>query len=176
MSLNANDIGRRLVADGVMTVLLDGRSGAGKTTFAAELQSVWGVGTVVHLDDVYPGWDGLQAASRHVEEELLVPRHAGRPGRWRRWDWTAGEFAEWHVVEPDQPLVLEGCGALTVENRALADLGIWLDCAEPIRKHRALARDGATFAATWDRWAAQECEHIARNRPRALADVVVTVA
>lgn len=159
-----------------MTVLLDGRSGAGKTTFAAALRAAWGVGTVVHLDDVYPGWDGLRAASEHVERELLVPRRAGRPGRWRRWDWTAAASAEWHLVAPDEPLLVEGCGALTVENRALADYGIWLDCAESLRRHRALARDGATFAANWDRWAAQESEHIARNDPRALADVALTAA
>ena len=173
--MELSDIGRRLVDDGAMTVLVDGRSGSGKTTFAAELQSTWGASTVVHLDDVYPGWDGLRAASEHVEVELLAPRRAGRPGRWRRWDWSAGAPAEWHLVEADQPVVVEGCGALTVENRALADLGIWLDCAESIRKHRALTRDGATFAAHWDRWAEQECAHIARNSPRTLADVVLTV-
>ncbi|MEO8095730.1 MAG: hypothetical protein ABI632_12485, partial [Pseudolysinimonas sp.] len=39
-------------------VLIDGRSGAGKTTLARELAPLVGA-QLVSLDDVYPGWDGL---------------------------------------------------------------------------------------------------------------------
>ena len=44
------------------TFLIDGPSGSGKTTLAAEIEQHWNSAVklqVVHMDDLYPGWDGL---------------------------------------------------------------------------------------------------------------------
>lgn len=172
--MEVSDIARHLLGTAATTVLIDGRSGAGKTAFAGALQTHWNASMVIHLDDIYPGWDGLRAATEHVHDALLVPRRARRLGRWQRWDWARDAPAEWHVVEPDQPLIIEGSGSLTAQNRALADLGIWIDCPDATRKDRALRRDGAGYATQWDRWARQECDHIARNDPLSIADIVLT--
>ncbi len=154
-------------------MLIDGRSGAGKTSLAQELRDLWTGSQVISLDDIYPGWDGLSWASEHVREQLLAPRAAGRPGRWRRWDWSAGAPAEWHTVPPRRRIIVEGVGALTPATRALADLGIWIEMPAADRKRRALRRDGETFAPHWDRWAHHEREFIARNHPRTAADIVL---
>jgi hypothetical protein len=129
---------------------------------------------VVRLDDIYPGWDGLAQATEHIRRELLEPRAAGRPGRWRRWDWDLDAPADWHTVEPGGRLIVEGAGVLTAANRALADLAIWVETPDAERKRRALDRDGETYRPHWDRWAAQEDVFIARHHPRAIADIVVT--
>jgi hypothetical protein len=152
-------------------VLLDGGSGSGKSTLATALVSAWpGAVSLVRLDDVYPGWDGLAAASEHVREHIL----SGECPRWRRWDWQAGRPGEWHAVDPALPLIVEGCGSLSRANRALATLGVWLELDEAERKRRALARDGDLFAPHWDRWAEQERRFAEREHPRQLADVVLT--
>jgi uridine kinase len=156
------------------TVLIDGRSGSGKSTLADQLQGSWEHSIVVRLDDIYPGWDGLAWASEHVRTELLQPRKNGQPGRWRRWDWTTNTPAEWRTVGPHQRLILEGVGALTPASRACADLGIWVDAPETLRKRRALDRDGDTYAPHWQRWAAQEEEFLARHHPRSAADYLAT--
>jgi gluconate kinase len=148
-------------------VLIDGRSGAGKTTLAQELASLLGA-QLVSLDDLYPGWDGLAAGSALVAETVL---RAEDPG-WRRWDWASGAGAEWHPLDPDEPIVVEGCGALSRTNRALATFGIWVDAPAADRRRRALARDPG-FAPYWSSWAAQEREHAAREHPRSLADAIV---
>jgi uridine kinase len=166
-------VGLLLRADAT-TVLIDGRSGSGKTTVATELHRTWPADTLVHLDDIYPGWDGLRAATDHVRDHLLTPRRAGRTGRWQRWDWATEAAAEWHAVAPGSRLVIEGAGALTAATRALADFAIWVECPEPVRKRRALERDGATYAPHWDRWAAQEDQHLRRHDPRSVADVILT--
>ena len=44
------------------TILIDGRSGAGKTTFAGLVGEATGF-HVIHLDEFYPGWGGLIAVS-----------------------------------------------------------------------------------------------------------------
>jgi len=148
-------------------VLIDGRSGSGKTTLAAELAVIVPGAQLVRLDDIYPGWDGLQAASEHVFENVLS---ASRP-RWQRWDWSTGRPAEWTQLDPERAMIIEGCGALSRQNAALADLRIWVELDEPTRKRRALERDGDAYAPFWDRWASQEAEFIARENPRRLADL-----
>jgi hypothetical protein len=148
-------------------VLIDGRSGAGKTTLARELAPVLGA-QLVSLDDLYPGWDGLAAGSAAVAETVL---RAEDPG-WRRFDWASGTEAEWHPLDPAEPIVVEGCGALSRANRALATFGIWVDAPAAERRRRALERDPG-FAPHWSAWAAQERAHIEREHPRALADSVV---
>jgi len=148
-------------------LLIDGRSGAGKTTLARRLAPLLGA-QLVSLDDLYPGWRGLAAGSAAVHQTVL---RAHDPG-WTRWDWTAGEAAEWHPVDPEAPIVIEGCGALSRANRALATFGIWVEVPAPERRRRALDRE-PDFAPHWREWAEQERAHAASEHPRALADVIV---
>ena len=163
-----------LTAAGATTVLIDGRSGAGKSTLADALCERWESSVIVRLEDIYPGWDGLDRASEHVPAHLLQPRASGRDGRWHRWDWVANAPAEWHSVTAGQRLIVEGVGALHPDSRAVADLGIWVDAADDVRKERALRRDGETFRPHWDRWAAQEDVYLARWAPRDGADYLAT--
>jgi uridine kinase len=156
------------LAERGIRLLIDGRSGSGKTELAALLAERWPEAQLVHLDDLYPGWDGLEAGSRSIGEHVL----AARP-RWRRWDWGSGSAAEWHELDAHRPIVVEGSGALSRTNRALADFGVWVELDDVRRKARALARDGAAYAPHWDRWAAQEEAFLARENPRGLADTVV---
>jgi uridine kinase len=149
-------------------VLIDGRSGSGKSTLAPRLSAALSA-QLVRLDDIYPGWDGLQRASEHIGRFLLG---APRP-RWRRWDWAADEPAEWHRIDAARPLVIEGCGALSRHNRALATFGIWVELDAVSRKQRALERDGEDYAPHWDRWAAQEAIFAEREHPLDLADVIL---
>ena len=145
-------------------VLIDGRSGSGKSTLADELAPVLGA-QLVRLDDIYPGWDGLQAASDHVHGFVL----SSHP-RWQAWDWDASRAGEWHELDASAPLVIEGAGSLSAANRGLATFGIWIELDAAIRKQRALARDGDRYAPHWHRWAAQEEAFAAKEHPRGRAD------
>ncbi len=150
-----------------LVVLVDGRSGTGKTTLGDSLAERLGA-QVVHLDDVYPGWDGLRAAAEAVVTDVL-----GERSGYRRWDWATSCPAEWAAVDPGQPIVVEGCGALSRGSAPLASLRVWLEADDDTRWERAIGRDGESFAREWDRWAAQEAAFIAAERPAELADVVL---
>ena len=150
-------------------LLIDGRSGSGKTELARAVVAGVPEAQLVRLDDLYPGWGGLEEGSRAVHDGILASAHPG----WRRWDWATGAHAEWHDLDPGRPLVIEGCGALSRANRALSTFGIWVALDQATRKRRALARDGDSYAPHWDEWAAQEEEFLTRENPAAHADAVV---
>ena len=162
-----------LVAGAVRpVVLLDGGSGAGKTSLAGLIAAAWRVSRpdplqVVSLDDVYPGWEGLAAAS------AAVPRivSADGPG-YRRWNWETSEHLGWVGVDAHHPILVEGCGSLTREASRLATCRIWLEADESVRKQRALARDQGDFDPYWDLWTTQEHVHWQSNHPWQLADLI----
>lgn len=151
-----------------VVVLIDGRSGSGKSVLGERLAPRLDA-QLVSLDDLYPGWDGLEDGSDAVHETVLRARDPG----WVRWDWASGRPAEWHPIDPALAVVVEGCGALSHANRALATFGIWLELDADERRRRALERDGELFAPHWDDWAGQEDAFIAREHPRGLADLVI---
>lgn len=153
--------------------LIDGRSGAGKTTYATALAQRSGA-QLLSLDDVYPGWDGLEAGEAHVLEHVLRALAEGRPPRWQSWNWVDGEPGSWHELDAHRDLIIEGCGAISPAARALAHHAVWVELADDAeRRRRAIARDGEAFARNWTRWARQEDQHSALHAPRATADEVV---
>lgn len=172
--MDVDDLARVLTDADARTVLIDGRSGSGKSTLAQSLSASWTSSEVVRLDDMYPGWDGLAWAIDHVRTSLIEPRAEGRRGTWRSWDWTTSVPASWHDVDASQRLIVEGVGALTAANRALTDLGIWVETPDAERKRRALLRDGDMYRPHWDQWANQEDDFIARHHPRSVADWIMT--
>jgi uridine kinase len=155
-------------------VLIDGPSGSGKSSLADALVAAW-PGTaqpsLVRLDDIYPGWNGLNAAASQLTDRVLRPRSEGRPAAWRRWDWVADQPAEWHAVDPGRPLIVEGCGTLARANAGISDLRIWIAADEAVRKRRALTRDGAVFAEHWSQWQDEWEAYCGRETPERWASI-----
>lgn len=162
----------RALAAANPVVIIDGRSGAGKTTLARLVVERWPVvGPVqyVALDSLYPGWDGLDAGVERATELILRPHGRGTLGTWRRWDWEREAEAESHAVDPALGLIVEGCGILTPTTERIADVRVWVESGDEARRNRALARDGDAFRPHWERWARQEQRHIVRDDPRSRA-------
>lgn len=168
----------RAIAASNPVVLIDGRSGAGKTSLAWALVARWplrGRVQLVALDALYPGWDGLASGVELAREHILVPHARGLVGVWQSWDWDAEAMAEAHAVDPSLPLIVEGSGLLTEATARLGDVRVWLESPAAARKRRALTRDGDTYRPHWDRWARQEERHVAAHDPAALATHVFAI-
>jgi len=155
-------------------IALDGPSGAGKTRLAAQLAHNLDDVAVVHLDDMYPGWQGLEAAVPRLVAWVLQPSARGGPARWRRWDWTQGRYAEWHLAAPGSVLVVDGVGSGARACAPYVDLLLWVEAPENVRYTNAMGRDGVAYRPHWRRWAAAERRHFEREGTRARADVVVS--
>ena len=152
-------------------VAVDGPSGSGKTTLA-RLLAVELAAPTVHMDDLYPGWDGLAAAVARAHEWVVRPLCAGRPARYRRWDWAVDRYAEWVQVPAAEVLVLEGCGSAARPVGDAVSTLVWVEADAAVRRARAMARDAA-YGPFWERWAAQEEELYAADRTRERADLVI---
>ena len=136
---------------GVPVVTIDGYSGSGKSTLAAALAPLLPGWQVLHLDDWYPGWDGL-AEGAHIARRIAADLREGRASSSEAWDWENGTAGA-RISVPLAPTIIEGCGAIEAE----ADLSVWIaDPGEDERRSRALARDGQTYAPHWQRWADQD--------------------
>ena len=135
----------------VPVVTIDGYSGSGKSTLAAALARLVNGWQVLHLDDWYPGWDGLEAGA-DIARRIAADLRGGRASSYEAWDWENGATGA-TIPVPLAPTIIEGCGAIEAE----ADLAVWIaDPGEEERRHRALARDGQTYAPHWQRWARQD--------------------
>jgi para-aminobenzoate synthetase len=157
-------------------IAIDGRSGAGKTTLAIELAARLRNHHKValfHLEDIYPGWNGLAAGVERYVTTVLAPLRRGEPATWVSWDWERHYDGDARVTLPAEIVIVEGVGAAAAAARPLLDAVIWADSPDHERRKRALERDGQTYAPYWDQWAAQESELLASDNVRDHADIRV---
>jgi uridine kinase len=159
-------------ADGCRVVAVDGPSGAGKSTLADALGLELGA-QVVRVDDLIPGWSGLDVAAPIVVRDILEPLARGADGGYRRYDWDRKEYAEWQTVPPAAYLVVEGCASGSRVAAAYLALLVWVEAPIELRFERGMARDGETFRPYWERWEAQSSALFAAEHTRERADVMV---
>lgn len=166
-------------------ILIDGRAASGKSSLAATLKNVLfkeleQSPRLVHMDDLYPGWEGLLLGAGYLNQQILGPLRAGKTAHWQLWDWEKGErgcAAEpgngWREFSGGTPLIVEGCGSLSRVSSELADYRIWIEASQDARHSRWRERDGEKFNDFWHIWAAQEDEFYQQEKSKSLADLVI---
>ena len=157
-------------------VLIDGKAGSGKSTFAAALQEKLfqdgeSAPRVIHMDDLYPGWDGLAAGSDYLNRFILGPLSKNETASWQNWSWVKNQRSLWREFSGGTPLIVEGCGSLTERSKRHALLSIWMEADEATRRARWQERE--RHLEKFDFWAAQELDFYAREKSQQLADLVV---
>ena len=156
-------------AGATTVVVIDGASGSGKSTFATRLAEATGAG-LLRLEDMYPGWDGLDEGAQRLVDDVLEPLARGEQATIRRWDWLEMRELDREPLVTEPLLVIEGVGAGSRAAAPFISLLIWLEAETEERYARAIARDGELYLGHWDRWAAQEQVTFAREATRNRAD------
>lgn len=154
-------------------VAIDGPSGAGKTDFAAALVEQFPSAHILHMDDMYPGWDGLEQGVADLHDQVLAPIARGERAAYRRWDWEHERYAEWHNLPATNLLIVDGVGSGSAPGAELESVLIWLEADRDVRFDRGIERDGESYLPHWQRWAAQEETLFAVDGTRDRADLVV---
>lgn len=154
-------------------VAIDGLSGAGKTTLARGVSEALAA-PVVHMDGLYPGWDGLAEAVGLLTASVLEPLSRDERAAYRIWDWRRDRWNGTQDVPNTELLVIEGCASSVGTAGEYAAVRVWVEAPREERMRRGLARDGEAYRPHWERWAAQEAELFARDGTREKAHVIIT--
>jgi uridine kinase len=152
-------------------ICIDGPAGSGKTTLAGEVAEL-SAAAVLHMDDMFEGWEGLPRITDQLES-LLRPLARGRAGTYRRWDWAGDAWAETVLVPPAPLLVLEGVGSGSTVVGELITVLAWVEVPFDLRLERGLERGGVGVAENWRQWAVDEQKLFARERTRERADLLL---
>jgi hypothetical protein len=144
-------------------ILVDGPAGAGKTTFATGLAAGLEA-PVIHLDDLYLGWSGLETGFSRLVELVLEPWLAGQPAAFEAFDWAAGAPTGPLIEVPaGRTLVVEGCASAPRAAKRFEPLIVWMDGPRPKRHRAVLDRDGADEAPLLRAWEQATEAHFQRE-------------
>ena len=157
-------------------ILIDGRAGSGKSTFAESLQQQLfrdgeSAPRVIHMDNIFEGWEGLSLGSDYLVRFILNPLSRHETASWQDWSWVRNERSSWREFSGGTPLIVEGCGSLTERSKEHADICIWLEASEKVRRERWIQRE--RHLDKFDFWAAQELDFYAREKSKSLADTIL---
>jgi uridine kinase len=156
-------------------VCIDGPAGSGKTTLA-NLLSGRLLAPVVHMDDLYEGWDGAFDAGLgpRIEEWLLAPWRHGNPAQHPVYDWDLAAYGPTRMVPASPIVILEGVGSGQRAVRQHASLLLWLEAPEAVRRERIIQRDGERLRQHLIAFVAQERTHFQDEGTRDAADLLLS--
>lgn len=132
----------------VRVITIDGRAGAGKSTMAQRLSSLLDDAPIVHMDDLYRGWDDALTArlAATLKDQILLPITMGKMASFRPWDWNRMEPAQPRTIPRHDYLILEGVGASQRVVRPFVSTMAWIEVNPEIGLERVLRRDSAIVA------------------------------
>ncbi len=149
---------------------IDGPAGAGKTTYAAQLEAELSVNATVktiHMDDLYNGWDNaLSNALSEILDRISTAHLAGRECVIKKFNWSTMQFDSEEIITPTDFLIIEGVGAAQQIVRESGAVTYWLDIEPEIGLQRVLARDGAHIEVQMRQWQIDQDKHFARDETR----------
>jgi Ni2+-binding GTPase involved in maturation of urease and hydrogenase len=172
VSLVANEARRATPVVGTVRVIsIDGPAGAGKSTMAAQLARRLDDAPLVHMDDLYRGWDDALTSklSATLKDQILTPISLGKQGGYRRWDWIHNLPAESVSIPRHEFLILEGVGSSQRVVRPFASTMVWIGIDATKGLERVLHRDASTvpdqdeFSRRMAAWQGEEILHFQRE-------------
>lgn len=143
-------------------VTIDGPAGSGKTTLAnelaIELSNASGVMSVVHMDELYEGWDDAlgQKLFDRIEAWILTPIRNGLSPKYLKYDWHQGKYASWSELPLTSVVIIEGVGSGHSSLRECVSQAIWVEADEHLLLDRVVQRDGEGVREEMLLWKARE--------------------
>ncbi len=156
-------------------VLIDGPAGAGKTTLASEIEKAFNSVNVVHMDDLYNGWEKPLTIElyKRIQDQIVNPHLKSDESTYSVFNWITNSFDSIETLEPKQMLVIEGVGSASKESRGSADLVIFIEVNPEVGIERVLNRDGKNITSQMLEWQSMEAKHFETDQTKRAADILV---
>jgi uridine kinase len=158
-------------------VSIDGPAGSGKTTLANELASALmssnGTVSVVHMDELYEGWnDALsQKLTDRIAAWILTPLENGLNPKFLKYDWHEGKYASWSELPLSPVFIIEGVGSGHSAFRKYVSQAIWVEADDHLLLDRVVQRDGETVRDEMLIWKARERAYFELHGVREAAQI-----
>jgi uridine kinase len=159
-------------------ITIDGPAGAGKTTLARDLFLALSINQsvrVIHMDDLYDGWEnGLSESLTSTLSYIVTSHRAGASYDISRFNWEKSEFEAPQNWNSTDLLILEGVGSGQSAIRKYVDASIWIGI-DPLKGlERVINRDGEKVAHEMRRWLISQDAHFTRESTLEESDFVLT--
>jgi uridine kinase len=186
---------RRWRESGTLLVGIDGRAGAGKSTFArnliAALEEAGHLPALLRLDDCFFKTSGRRPIYfrdgdclseeddydydwLRFRDQVLVPLRAHRTATFQKYDNRKKALAEWLEIESGGIVIVDGVSCTRRELESYYHFRIFIHAPRELSAVRAIQRDGEGVR-TWYKvyWRPVEDHYMDVHRPETCADLVV---
>jgi uridine kinase len=159
-------------------IAIDGPAGGGKTTLAENLALAFATtlsSTVIHMDDLYDGWD--RALDQDFSSVLvnIVDQHKNSQNiSYASYNWREEKFDEAKEAPLAHLLILEGVGSGQSAIRSSLSALIWIDIAEGEGLARVIARDGESMRVPMQKWLTLQGQHFLAEGTQNASDFILT--
>ena len=149
-------------------ICIDGPAGSGKTTLANSLSKYLDKCPIVHMDEIYEGWEESlsQKTTNDLYQWIIEPLLKKQIIEFFKFDWTISKRNEKVVIRSHPYLIIEGVGSSVKKISEHASLKIWIEVNQSLGVERVLKRDGQQIKDQMKNWQIQELNYFNENKTK----------
>jgi uridine kinase len=154
-------------------IVIDGPAGSGKTTLAKSLSGLLENCPIIHMDEIYDGWENALSpkTSQDLVEWVINPLLESRSIEFVKYDWYLEKRIEKVVINLPKVLIIEGVGSSSFEISKHASLKLWIEVNKETGINRVLTRDGQQIQEQMKKWQSQESKFFIENNSKENSDI-----
>ncbi len=156
-------------------ISIDGPAGSGKTTLSKSLQNKFLNCFVIHMDEIYEGWENALSGElfQNLENWIIKPIKENSPIIYYKYDWVSASRQQKVEINDYKFIIIEGVGSSNLRTRTYSCLKIWIEANPAITLNRVLNRDGQHILEEMKTWQEKEKSYFAQHEVKNHSDIWV---